>query len=298
MDYSEITISTTSEASELVAYFMQEVCIDGVGIYDKKDFNSASWDYKEDGAEDIYGNETKVKGYCKVEDTESVLCFLREKMAALSNAGSLDITVGRVRDDDWVARWKETFRPIETSRMVICPEWLSVDTDKNVLLLDAGIAFGTGQHETTSMCISFAEDLCLDGKTVLDIGSGSGILGLAALKQGAAHATLIDIDRQAAEIAAHNAEINALTDRCEIICGDLTEKVGGVFDLVFANLTADILTRLYDGIGAVVRKGSYIILSGILDSKLAEVETLYGGKFRVVQTAEKGEWRALLLEVR
>ena len=297
MLYSEITVKTTSESAELVAYFLQEVCMDGVSIFDKKDlYDNPGWDYKDDVADKLYDAEVLVKGYCNLEDTDSVLNFLRRNLAELTNAGSLDVSVRQVDGDGWVATWKETFKPIETQKMVICPEWQHVDTDKIVLLLDTGIAFGTGQHETTSMCVEFAEQLDLSGKRVLDVGCGSGILGLSALLLGAQNAELVDIDKQAVDVAVHNAQINELQSKARIVAGNLTERTQGVFDVVFANLTADILELLFNDISRVVSHGSLVVLSGILDVKLDGVLERYGKIFDVLQVKQKGEWRAVLLQ--
>lgn len=299
MLYSEITVKTTSQAAELVAYFLQEVCMDGVSIFDKKDlYENRGWDYKDDVADTLYDTEVLVKGYCNKEDTDSVLNFLHSSLQVLDDAGSLAVSVRDVDGDAWVATWKETFKPIETQRMVICPEWQSVTTDKRVLLLDTGIAFGTGQHETTSMCVETAEELCLDGFNVLDVGCGSGILGLTALLLGARHAELVDIDAQAVDIARHNAQINGVADRATISVGNLTEHVEGTFDVVFANLTADILAGLLNDIARVVHKGTLVVLSGILDTKLDGVLAAYGTLFEVVKVRQKGEWRCVLLYAR
>ena len=296
MDYSEIAVYTTSEMAELIAYFLQEVCMDGVSIYDKKDlYNNSSWDYKDDSADLIYDDEVVVKGYCEQEDTQRVLDFLRQNLEGLHDAGSLKVVVNTVDGNAWVAKWKETFRPIETAKLVICPEWQSVTTDKTVFLMDTGVAFGTGQHETTSMCLEIAESLDLSGKTILDVGCGSGILGLCALLLGAESAELVDIDVQATDIAKHNATINGLDGKCEIKTGSLTEKTSGTFDIVFANLTADILQLLRAEIGKVVKRETLLVLSGILDVKLDEVLRAYSDSFEVMGTREKGEWRAVLL---
>lgn len=299
MIYSEISVKTTSDASEVVAYFLQEVCMDGISIYDKKDlYDNASWDYKDDSAESNYCDEVVVKGYCEVEQTESAVNSLREKLSTLTNAGSLAIAVNSVDGDLWVAKFKETFRPIETDKIVICPEWQSCATDKLVLLLDTGVAFGTGQHETTSMCLQFAERLDLTDKTVLDVGCGSGILGLSALLMGARCAELVDIDGQATAVARHNAEINGLTEKCSIKTGNLTEQTDGKFDVVFANLTADILALLRNDIASVIKAGSTVVLSSILDVKLQQVTELYSDIFDVAETKSQGEWRALLLQAK
>lgn len=297
MKYSEITVYTNTQNAELVAYFLQEVCMDGVSIYDPKDlYQNPSWDYKDAAADAVYGDEVKVKGYCNVEDTSGVLDFLSGSFATLVNAGSLKTEVTEVEGDAWVQTWQATFRPIETDKIVICPEWQTPPTsDKKVLMLNTGIAFGTGQHETTSMCLEISEQLNLVGARVLDVGCGSGILGLSALILGAGFSELVDIDAQATDIAAHNAQINNLQDSCAIKCGNLTDQTQGTFDIVFANLTADVLALLYDDVSKVVHKGTYLVLSGILDTKLQQVTQLYSQKFTVCKTLQKGEWRAILL---
>ena len=299
MDFTEITVFTNSENAEVVAYFLQEVCLDGVTILDKNDlYQNASWDYKDDSADMVYADEVMVKGYCNVEDTNSVLTFLRQNLSNLVNAGSLDVKVGTVDGNAWVEKWKETFRPLETEKLVICPEWQSVETDKVVFLMDSGVAFGTGQHETTSMCLEFLENLHLSNQTVLDVGCGSGILGLCALLLGAKSAELVDIDVQATDVALHNAQINGLDGLCQIKTGNLTEKTTGTFNIVFANLTADILQLLYQDISTVVHPGTTLILSGILDIKLDGIVELYSQKFDVLEIKQKGEWRALKLSAK
>lgn len=300
MRYSEIAVYTTSQSSDLVAFFLQEVCLDGISIYDKNDlYNNPSWDYKDDVADKPYDEyEVIVKGYCNLDDTENVLAYLKDSFKALTDAGSLRIQVGTVEGDAWVEKFKETFKPIETEKIVICPEWQSVQTEKLTLLLDTGVAFGTGQHETTSMCLQFAEHIDLIGKRILDVGCGSGILGLSALLLGADYAELVDIDKQATDVALHNAQINGLTKKCSIKTGNLTEQTSGKFDVVFANLTADILALLHDDVSKVIHKNTVVVLSGILDIKLQQVADLYSDLFGVLETKSQGEWRALLLKTK
>ena len=299
MYFSEIAVYTTSQMAEVVAYFLQEVCMDGVSIYDIKDlYDNPSWDYKEDAIELQYASEVVVKGYCNLEDTDSVLHFLRQSFVGLTDAGSLNIVVNKVDGNAWVDKFRETFKPIETDKLVICPEWQTVDTGKIVFKMDSGVAFGTGQHETTSMCLEIIEQLDLTDKQVLDVGCGSGILGLCALLLNAKCAELVDIDSQATDVAVHNAKINGLTDRCVIKTGNLTEQTKGVFDVVFANLTADVLALLRKDISKVTKCGTLIVLSGILDVKLNDVLALYSDAFEVLETKQKGEWRAVLLRAK
>lgn len=302
MNYSQITVKTTSQAGELVAYFLQEVCMDGVSIYDVNDLSVANWDYMEGDLANSYDSAVLVKGYCELQETESVVNYLKEQFANLDKdmCGSLEITVDTVDGDSWIAKWKENFQPIALGDVVVCPEWLTVNEqhkDKKVLMLDSGIAFGTGQHETTSMCIELANTVHLTNKSVLDVGCGSGILGLVALLKGAKCATLVDIDSQATEVALHNATINNLEDKATILCGDLTKDVKGTFDVVFANLTADILYLLAKDIVNKVHKGSVIILSGILSDRVDKVIDCYQNiQFRLIKQIDKGEWSAVVME--
>lgn len=160
----------------------------------------------------------------------------------------------------------------------MCPRWLTPDDSQKglpVLYLDSGTAFGTGQHETTSMCIKLIDEADVCGQEVLDVGCGSGILGLSALLKGASRAVFTDIDSQATEATLENARLNGLEDRCEIICGDLAKDVKGRFPVVFANLTADILYLLAEGIGSVTLPGGRLVLSGILNDRADKVEQAF-----------------------
>ena len=300
MKYSQITISTNTATSELVAYFLQECCMDGVSIYDRKDFDNASWDYADESATDVYGDEVLVKGYCNNEDVQSALDYLKGALCSLTDAGSLEISVEEVDGEMWLNNWKKTFRPMTIGGIVVCPRWLTPDDSQKglpVLYLDSGTAFGTGQHETTSMCIKLIDEADVCGHEVLDVGCGSGILGLSALLKGASHAVFTDIDSQATEATLENARLNGLEDRCEIICGDLAKDVKGRFPVVFANLTADILYLLAEGIGSVTLPGGRLVLSGILNDRADKVEQAFARQgFTRIKSTTEGEWTALLLK--
>ena len=301
MKYTQITVKTTSQASEIVAYYLQEVCLDGVSIYDKSDLYSSSWDYVDDNFVNNYDQEVTVSGCCEKENTDSVLCFLRNAFFNLEgqDAGSLAISTQEVDGDEWLNSWKQTFTQLEIGNVIICPEWLTVENphNKKVLLLETGIAFGTGQHETTSMVLDFMQKVDMAGKSVVDVGCGSGILGLVALLLGAGKAVLIDNDSQATEVSLHNAQLNGLEGKCHISCSGLVDGVTQTFDVLLANLTADILYILAQDISKVVHKGSKIILSGILTDRAHKVIDCYQQKgFTLVDRQDKGEWTALVME--
>ena len=299
-NYSQITVSTNTATSELVAYFLQECCMDGVSIYDRKDFDNGSWDYADENAVNNYSDEVLVKGYCNIEEVENALAYLRQNLSGLTDAGTLNITVDEVDGDMWINNWKKTFRPLEIGGIVVCPQWMTPEDGQQglpVLYLDSGSAFGTGQHETTAMCIRLMDKADVKGKSVLDVGCGSGILGLAALLKGANHAILTDIDMQATEATLVNAGLNGLTDKCTVVCGDLAKDIDEQFPVVFANLTAEILYLLAEGITKVTLPKGKLVLSGILNDRADKVELAFSKQgFTKIDSMSEGEWTALLLE--
>ncbi len=299
-NYSQITVSTNTATSELVAYFLQECCMDGVSIYDRKDFDNGSWDYADENAVNNYSDEVLVKGYCNIEEVENALAYLRQNLSGLTDAGTLNITVDEVDGDMWINNWKKTFRPLEIGGIVVCPQWMTLEENQQglpVLYLDSGSAFGTGQHETTAMCIRLMDKADVKGKNVLDVGCGSGILGLAALLKGANHAVLTDIDMQATEATLVNAGLNGLTDKCTVVCGDLAKDIDEQFPVVFANLTAEILYLLAEGITKVTLPKGKLVLSGILNDRADKVELAFSKQgFTKIDSMSEGEWTALLLE--
>ena len=274
--------------------------MDGVSIYDRKDFDNGSWDYADENAVNNYSDEVLVKGYCNIEEVENALAYLRQNLSGLTDAGTLNITVDEVDGDMWINNWKKTFRPLEIGGIVVCPQWMTPEENQRglpVLYLDSGSAFGTGQHETTAMCIRLMDKADVKGKNVLDVGCGSGILGLAALLKGANHAVLTDIDMQATEATLVNAGLNGLTDKCTAVCGDLAKDIDEQFPVVFANLTAEILYLLAEGITKVTLPKGKLVLSGILNDRADKVELAFSKQgFTKIDSMSEGEWTALLLK--
>ena len=301
MKYDEITIKTNSATSDIVAYFLQTYCLDGITIYDKNDLlTNSSWDYVDDHAFENYVDEVIVKGYCLKENTQLAVESLKQDLAFLQGeVGSLQIFVKEVDDASWIDEWKKYFVPIDLGDIVVCPKWEKVTpkSGQKVLYLDSGISFGTGQHETTSLCIELMQSCNLKDAQVCDVGCGSGILGLSALLLGAESAVMVDIDEQAVEICLQNAIENNLQDKCEILCGNLTEKINGTFNVVFANLTADILLLLAKDIHTITNEDTILILSGILTDRCESVKKCYNDLgFNFVEHRQKGEWSALILK--
>lgn len=295
MKYYEITVKTTHENSELIADLMYEVTNDGVSIVDREDLNASAWDYVEEGFIESFPSDVLVKGYCAVDALDVTVTTLNNRIIQMKTLGEPKIEAKLLDDDVWKDEWKKNYFAIPIGKVIICPVWLDDGNPKNVLI-DTGLAFGTGQHETTSLCVELMQTKELIGKSVLDVGCGSGILGLCAAKLGAKSVALVDNDSQAAETTEQNISLNKLNADFQVFCGNLTDCVSGQFDFVFANLTAPILLELAKSIEKVVKKGTILILSGILNTYCKQVEAAYSS-YKLVKKLEKGEWSALCLEV-
>ena len=299
----EISVFTTTECSDLVAYFLQEKTQNAVSVYDVKDLDNCGWDYIEEGLREKFGEEVKVVAFCSKEQEQEVLRALKAELDKIreifgkDSCGSLKIVSVPAPNVDWLKNWQKNFTPTVIGDVCVCPNWLEYEGDaKKVLKIESGIAFGTGYHETTSQCLLLAQSFDFYDKTVLDMGCGSGILGLSALLLGAKHTTFVDLDKQATEATQKNAEFNNLADKSEVICGDLTQRVTGKFDFCFANLTADILTRLSTTLSQFLNDGAVISLSGILATQKEQVEKVFSNLgFELVSFSVKGEWCALLM---
>lgn len=158
------------------------------------------------------------------------------------------------------------------------------------MYIEPGMAFGTGNHETTSMCVELMQEVDLDGKIVLDMGCGSGILGIATAKLGASKVLLSDIDPQAVEASEANVKLNGVESLCEVVGGDL--NCGSITaDVVIANITADVLLRLKETLGSALKTSGFMVISGIIHSRLEEVISGYADDFTIVKKVSKGEWK-------
>ena len=299
MKYGEICVMTTTHAAEAVAEILTDVTGQAVSITDKRDLLESNWDYADDGLLENYPTETAVKGFFSPEQQDTVKAEVEARLAELKkyleNCGSLDMTFAFGDDGEWLENWRKNFKPMDFGKLVICPVWLESDTKKPVLKLNSGIAFGTGTHETTAMCVNLMQKADIKGKIFIDVGCGSGILGLAALLLGAKKAVLVDYDEQAVDAARENAALNGLEGKCEFVTGDLCDGVK-TRGMVAANLTADILARLAPQLGRVTLPCGDVVVSGILKDRLERTLKLFeDAGFSVKETMTQGEWSAALL---
>ena len=309
MKFTEVIVHTTSEGSELVADILWRYSNYGVAISDVKDVIAMQrdkvmyWDYMDEDLTRDTG-EALVKAFVTVEDTPVYMPQIRadieemkENCAGCMPLGSLEITTRTVEGDDWIEIWRKHFRPIHIgSRVVVVPECIRYEKQPQevTVRLDSNMAFGTGEHETTSMCLELLQEYLTPESVCLDVGCGSGILGISAVLLGADSAYLTDIDPVATDSAEHNCVLNGVADRCTVKRTDLVGETEIAADIALANITAEVLCRLAPTLPAHVKSGGTLILSGIIKEKLEGVLQAFAAVgFNHIKTINKGEWYAV-----
>ncbi len=197
-----------------------------------------------------------------------------------------------VEQEDWQNGWRKYYHPLEIGRrLAVVPSWQEYQTDRIKLKLDPGLAFGTGGHETTSLCLEALDGLVQGGERVLDIGTGSGILAIAALKLGAASAEGVDIDPVAVRTAVENAALNGVDGQFTGLVGDLSDQASGTYDIVTANIVANAIISLAPAVPALLAAGGHFIASGIIDTRKDEVDAaLKAAGLTVAACREKRGW--------
>lgn len=286
MDWLELTVLTTTEGSELVSQILIDAGASGTVIEDKNDVAlnqrpEGQWDIIDEEIARRMGDDVKVKAYyamdARVKDTlahiASALDDLRANAAGLP-LGKLETLVSNVDDEDWAENWKKQYKPFRLGRhMVVKPGWETFDAQPGdkIIEIDPGMAFGTGTHETTSLCLEVLDEMVQGGERMLDIGTGSGILAIAALKLGAASAEGVDIDPMCVRTAGENAARNGVEDRLTVLVGDLSDKATGVYDIITANIVASAILSLAPHIPALLAPGGLFVSSGIIDTRKEEV---------------------------
>lgn len=312
MKFIELTVHTASEGSELVADAMWEHTPHGVTVCDANDIialqkdSTVFWDYMDENL--APERDVLVKCYFEPEVADGEISALmrelverKELAGGAIDFGTLESARREIEGDDWIDVWKSHFRPLHIGeRVVVVPAWIdyTVEAGEIVVTLDSNMAFGTGEHETTSMCLEFLQDVLKEGDVVIDVGCGSGILGIAAAKLGAGLCYLTDLDPVAVESAKHNAQKNGVQN-CIVAHSDLLADSSVKGDVVLANITADVLARLAPSVAANLKAGGALILSGIICERLDFVKGKYAAAgFTVEEERRKGEWYALLLRKR
>ena len=309
MKFMELTIHTTSEGSEVIADVLWGYTNYGVAISDVKDVialqqNKAMyWDYIDESLTNDRC-DVLVKAFIPLEETETTAPKIRADIenAAINGKeyidfGSLEITRRVVEGDDWLEIWRKHFRPLHIgASVVIVPEWIDYDKEDGevIIKLDSNMAFGTGEHETTSMCLKLLQDYLKEGDVCIDVGCGSGILGIAAVKLGAKLAYLTDIDDIAVKSAKHNCLNNGVSAKAVVAHSDLLNDAEIKGDIMLANITVEILCRLAQSIPKNLKNGGTLILSGIIESRLDMVIKAFTAQnLKLEKKVKEGEWFAL-----
>ena len=313
MDYLELTIATVSGSMDAVAAALTGAGFEDLVMEDQAEFeafledNREYWDYIDEKLQAQLQGLSQIKLY--LEDTDQAgLARLEEILAELRKnpeLGTLDLTVKPLASVNWEESWKENYPPQPVGeRLMVLPCWLDAGDagDRLPVILDPGLTFGTGAHPSTQMVMEFMEKLELQGKTCLDLGSGSGILSIAALRLGAKTAVGVDIDPKAEDIARQNAayngygspEFTALTGNVTADKKLMRRLSGEHYDLVLVNIVADVIVTLAPILPAFLEQTSILLLSGILDTRLQDVTAaLTAAGLEVLACSAKEDWRSL-----
>lgn len=302
MKWAEISIQTTHEATEPVANIFHDLGASGVVIEDPELINSyrssGTWEYC-DLPEETDTETVTVKAYLPVDnELDDKLRLFEQQINKLAHH-DIDKGAGLIRwrevhDEDWANAWKEHFHPVKIGeRIVIKPTWRTYEADPADLIieLDPGMAFGTGTHHTTAMCIGMLEEVVEPGQVVFDVGTGSGILAIAAAKLGAASVSAIDLDAVAVKVAEENVAANKVEDVVSVSHGDLLTGVTGQADLIVANIIADIIIRVLPDVPGRLKDGGVFISGGIIAERLPDVtEAILACGLTPDKVMEEGGW--------
>ena len=308
MQWAEVSVDTSHEAMDLVSEILQELGAAGVVIEDPALLNeyirSGLWDYT-DLKESEETEVVRVKAYWALdEELEGKLQNLSERLASLAqhgiDKGAGTVSWKAVADEDWAETWKEFFHTEKIgARTVIKPTWEEYEAKAGeiVVELDPGAAFGTGQHATTSLCIRALEELVRPGMTVFDVGTGSGVLAIVAAKLGAKRVEAVDFDPVAVRVARENVRQNGAEDIVRTERSDLLKNVAGEADLIIANIIADIIVRLFGEVKESLAAGGTMLLSGIIEDRLADVVEAAGRYgFSVEKIEREKGWAAVIVK--
>lgn len=309
MNWTQVRLFTATQAVEIVSGYLVSHGLRGLMIEDAEDFSdfledtTIHWDYIDDDLMKMKECETAVVFYIP-DNIQGMEMFqaIRSGLDALrrqnlsTDLGRLEFESELVNEEDWSTAWKKYYHPVRIGKkLVVCPCWEECELGEGdvKVTLDPGMAFGTGTHETTRLCMQFLEQSVTPDTTMLDIGTGSGILATTALLLGAKTALGVDIDELSVKIAKENAALNGVDGRIELVCGDLTEKVSGQFDVICANIVADVIIRLSENVTSFMHRDSILIVSGIIEERSAEVmQALVGAGLAVTEQKQENGWVA------
>lgn len=315
MEWMAVHIETNHNGLETLEAFLSGLGIDNVVIDDETEFrafleeNRRCWDYVDEELMKKEAGASRVTFYLEKNDAGiSTLAQVRIALADFKTAhpecAPLLMTLDELKEEDWAFGWQKYYKPMEIGqRLLVVPEWERDTADcagRVPLILDPGLAFGTGSHATTQLCLQALEKTVRPGDRVLDLGCGSGILSIAALKLGAACAQAVDIDEKCLNVAYENAALNDIgRERYTVRVGDvltdqsLQDALGGGYDIVVANIVADVILGLAPTVRQFLKPGGQFLCSGIIDDRAVEVaDGLRRCGWAILETQEENGWFA------
>ncbi len=306
MEYIELTVSTTTGGADAVSALLMRFGAAGTQIIDRNDLPDPdkpgrNWELMDRALLDEAPMDVQVKAWFTPDEapkvTERLTLALDDLRAQTPSGafGALTLTSGSIREEDWANQWKQYFKPFRIGEhMVVKPSWESWDAapEDRVIEIDPGMAFGTGTHETTALCIELIEQHYRGGR-LLDIGTGSGILAIAAALLGARDVYAIDIDEDAVHVARENVRHNGLQDRIDVEKGDLLKGVRGRYDFAVANILAPVICMLAAPLRATLTPGGVFVCSGIIRELRDDVyAALTGAGYEILEERARGDWCA------
>lgn len=318
MEFKKIDIYTESEAVYPLTMMISELGINGFEIHDSADFEDflenkeMNWDYVDDDLMNLKNVKTHVT--CYLQDNAQGIEMMTALKGALEDIksrdkdnffGSLEINTGSIREEDWANNWKQYYKPFNVGKkLIIKPTWEKADNigERKILEIDPASSFGTGQHHTTKLVMETLEDVIIGGEKILDLGCGSGILSIAALLLGAEKAVMTDVFQNAVETASENVEQNGFSkEHYTAYCGNiiddakLRERIGAGYDVITANIVADVIIKMSPLFRGFLKENGTIILSGIITERLDEVKSaLAENRIEIEKISEEEGWNALL----
>ena len=305
MDWTEISVEVPAERIDDASAIANMTVPYGIYI---EDYSQLEQEVREIARIDLIDEDllrqdrSKAKIHIYIDPEDNIgeaVSFLRERLTAEKIDHSIDSS--SVKEDDWLNNWRKFFKPMPVGeKLLINPSWFD-DTDpegRAVLNIDPGLAFGTGKHETTRLCMEALERHISGGEKVLDIGCGSGILGIAAVLLGAESAFGVDIDELAVQTANENAVVNKVSDKFTAVAGDLVDKVEGKYNIVVANIVADAIIALSAQVGRFMEPDAVYIVSGIIDTRADDVIAAVQDSFEIVEENTLGGWYCFVLRQR
>ena len=315
MKWKKYTMNTRTDAVDLLSAALDEIGIGGIQIEDNVPLTEEETKGMfidilpelppDDGTAKVSFFLDADLGPDQIAMTLSKVHDAVEELRMFTDPGPCTIEESETEDKDWINNWKQYFKPFTVDNILIKPTWEEVPEehkDKLLIQIDPGTAFGTGLHETTQLCIRQLEDAVTDGARILDVGTGSGILGITALKLGAGYVCGTDLDDNAIDAVGENLQSNGLSpEQFKVIQGNIIDdpavqkEVGGEYDIAVANILAPVIILLQKEIPQHIKKGGFFICSGIIDTKAAEVRAALeeNPELELMFVTKQGEWVAM-----